>query len=389
MDALIICNDTHLSWFLPYLLARSGFTVDVIAKTGVFKKSAYVRKLFLVPHEEQVGNHAVRHVEQNPNKYTWIIPCEDQILLDVLRANTSDDIKLKILPVMSKKDFSHLYSKTRLAEIFRANGIPAPHFENAHSLQEAQEKAKRLRFPILVKRDSSCGGQGVYACGDADDLEKLSAVFDGAPVLLQEEIAGTPADLSALFFEEKLVHFSYSAAHRWLPQFGPSVVRDYVPTDAIPKTVVYELQKIGKALGANGYVNISCIKQDDGKRYYFEADMRPNVWQDYTTYIGDDQATYIRHWFETRKTINPDRFCLESITTKAIRLPYFLRLKRHQILLNRYNVRKYIPMHDRALVKHLLLQYLILRPLISFAKRIIPKPIRQNIKIVLIKYGAF
>jgi hypothetical protein len=67
------------------------------------------------------------------------------------------------------------------------------------------------------------------------------------------------------------------------------------------------LSKIGLALGANGFVSIGCIKRDSDKQYYFfEADMRPNVWIEYPKYFDDDPALLIKKYFQTGKFLSVD-----------------------------------------------------------------------------------
>jgi hypothetical protein len=378
MKALVVCNGSHLSWPLPGLLARAGFTVDVLSKTGLFAKSAFVNAAFTVLSRDSVAAHAIDLIHRRPDAYDWVVVTEDSLLADVLHADVPEAIKLKILPVMSAKDFSHLYSKIGLARVLAENGIAAPRFEVASTLTEALKAAEAIGFPLMLKVDSSHGGNGTHECRDADDIRKLNGLFNGQPLLLQKKIAGTLLDLSAVYFEGHLVHFSHGIMRICQKDFGPSVVRDYAPMAAAGRDIARELQKLGRALGAHGF----------GKRYYFEADMRPNIWVDCTTFFGDDPAPRIRDWFATKTALNPDAFGEGENRAAVFHVPCFLRLRNFELLTNRYNVWRYVPWQDRGLVLRLLTKKLFLHRLMQWGGRL-PLQFQQRIKDRLARSGVF
>lgn len=388
MNALIICNDTSLSWYLPYLLHRAGFAVDTISKTGLFTKSRFVSHTNLIPYQASVADHAIKLIKKNPNKYQWIVVCEDQLLLDILNTSTTDEIKLKILPVLSTKDFRHLFSKIGLAEVLSENGIKSPNYACARNVAEAIAISHKLNFPLLLKKNSSHGGQGIIECANQNDLEKASEFFKDGPALLQEKLSGDMVDLSAIYQQGNLIHYSHSYIVRCTGRFGPSVVRDYVLPQDTNQKIIRELQKIGNALGANGFVNISCVERE-GEMYFFEADMRPNVWQDFTSYIHTDPAKNIRNWFQNNTCIKAEDYSTTAKNTRHKRLPYFLRLKKTELLRNRYQCWSYIPLHDRKLVAYLLLNHLITRPIISFIQKFTTQKLRHTVRQKLANCGIF
>lgn len=158
------------------------------------------------------------------------------------------------------------------------------------------------------------------------------------PVLLQKKIEGTLLDLSSFYLNGDLIYFSYSEILRSRPnKFGPSVLRKYHPIASLKKDIYDELHKLGKALGANGFVNIACIQSHiDNKRYYFEADMRPNVWVHYSKYIEQDPAVTIRNHFQNKHSLKfDDSKASENFETKV--LPYLPRMHWYEIVTNRYN----------------------------------------------------
>ncbi len=98
------------------------------------------------------------------------------------------------------------------------------------------------------------------------------------PLLLQKKVEGTVLDLAAIYLEGELVHFSYAVVERGMGRFGPSVLRTYHASSAVEHAVFDELAALGRALGFNGFVNITCMDAADGSgRHYIEADMRPNA----------------------------------------------------------------------------------------------------------------
>lgn len=388
MRALIICNHTNLSWFLPHMLWRAGFITDVISQTGLFKKSSFVNALFLVPFDHSVSEYAVNHIEKRPDDYDWIIVCEDHLLREILQVKTSDDLKLKILPVMSVRDFAHISSKTGLAKIFAAAGVPTPSFEIAYNVEESIQAARRLSFPVFLKSDSSSAGRGVHECSDDDGIRNAYALAASQPVLIQKKAEGELVDLSAIFLEGNLVHFSYSRTVKVMGKFGPSIVRDYRPRNSVHRKIVLELQTIGKALGIHGFANISCIESGD-ERFYFETDLRPNVWHDYPNYLQDDPAENIRAWFTKKTVIDPDHYGEHKKDYSSVRIPYFLRLKKRELITNRYKAWRYVPMREKKMMMHILALHFITHPITLYIQKITTQKFRHAVRNRMVKQGIY
>jgi hypothetical protein len=62
LRALIVCHDENLSWALPHLLSRSGFTVDVVTREGVLSQSDLVRSFYIVPNGQSLAAFAAELV---------------------------------------------------------------------------------------------------------------------------------------------------------------------------------------------------------------------------------------------------------------------------------------------------------------------------------------
>jgi len=110
--------------------------------------------------------------------------------------------------------------------------------------------------------------------------------------------------------------------------------------------VFEELTNLGRAIGANGFVTISTIEASDGSgRYYFEADMRPSVWADCSTFFGDDPAASISRWFSEGTCLTPENVA-RQVASAPVTIPWFLRMAVWELLTNRYSVWRYLPLGD-------------------------------------------
>jgi hypothetical protein len=199
-------------------------------------------------------------------------------------------------------------------------------------------------------------------------------------------LKGIELDLSALYFKGELIHFSYSEIEKASSnRFGPSSVRLYRPLCYVEEQMFLELTHIGKALGAHGFANISCM-QSEGNRFYFEADMRANAWVNTPRFFGEDPAIRIKNWLIRGERLHCPAPHLPN-QPFSIRIPYFLRLKWTEVLFNRYRVWKYIPSDDKKLMARLLLRKLyhsaIRENTIRAAKYLIPKRYHKKMKHVM------
>ena len=96
------------------------------------------------------------------------------------------------------------------------------------------------------------------------------------------------------------------------------------------------MSELGAALGANGFANVGCIRAaGDQGIYFFEADMRPNVWVEHSKYLNDDPAIRIHNYFQHRVALKPEDYRDHYKSDKILtRLP---RIGLLDILRNRYN----------------------------------------------------
>jgi hypothetical protein len=382
LNALLIGSALEILSALPALLSRAGFNVDVITNATLLRKSRFISSFELVLDSKLIPIQAAK---RNLDNYDFIIACDDSTLKNILEADIAIKDKLKLLPVNGEKDLKHIYSKIRLSKILLEANINTPDFVVVNSFGEAVNAAQKLGYEVLVKVDSSGGGDGVFECKKQSDFNLIDPKIFDSPLLIQKKINGVELDLSALYRDGKLVHFSYSEIKKVIAnKFGPSVLRTYHQLSTIDQQVFTDLSNLGEALGANGFVNIASIKSsDDNKIYFFEADMRPNVWVDFTKFIGDDAAIKIAKWFLNGQTLQypqPVNNCYPP--TKL--MPYCLRMSSLEVLFNRYNVWSFIFKEEDKVILELVFHQLFYRKIKSFLRQIKNSP-NTLIKLVLPK----
>jgi hypothetical protein len=354
LQALLVGENVELMIAVPTLLSRAGFVVDVITNCYIFKKHPAIRNFVFVANYDDITRTAS---EKNKKNYSLIVIGDDNTLSKILNSDLSDEEKLELLPIMTIKNLDHIYSKIGLSRVFQEFGINTPEFRIAKDKSELKKFVESLGYPVLVKIDSSGGGFGVSECSSNGDVEVLLNKLQTYPVLLQKKMQGVELDLSGFYQNSKLIHFSCSRIERVNGKFGASALRTYVQIAHLKKEIFDELDLLGKALGANGFVNVACIQSDhDQKRYYIEADMRPNAWVDFSKYFGDDPAVQINNFFSTSNTLQHP-YPINLAYPDKILLPYFSRIKLWELATNRYFVWKYTPNRDHLAI----ILYLIIR----------------------------
>ena len=346
LNALLVAGSFGLLGPLLSIFSRAGFNLDVITIDPFIEKSKFKCR-YDMAYDLKSMMEKLR--EKNPDHYDIIVVSSDDALQHILRSDMSIAQKLKLLPVNSEENFEHIYSKIGLSRVLERSGVATPPFVVAENFPAAVVAAEKLGYPIMVKLDSSGGGNGVFECNNLSALNEMDKKIFLEPVLIQKKINGVELDLSAFYRDGKLVHFGYSEVKKVEKKFGPSLLRVYKQLCGADEKLFTEMRQLGAALGANGFVNISAMQSDDGRRYFIEADMRPNVWMEYTKYIGDDPALRIAQWFESMKTLDFPASINHGYPLQ-LQLPYFHRMAVWEILRNRYGVWKYLPWHDKGLL---------------------------------------
>ena len=354
MEALVIARTTGPAWDILHLLSRAGFSVDIVTTSRHLGLSRFARTVHLVTSGKALARSAYDFVRVRGKSYDWVMATDDQTLRALAELEWPPGMRLKFLPSTTPENRPHLCSKIGLSRVLSAGGIRTPPFRIARDHEEAIEAAAALGYPVMLKVDFSGGGEGVHECAQDADIVALRHLFFEQRLLIQKKIEGAVLDLSAIYFDRELVHFTYSTLERTSKRFGVSVLRTYYPLALVDGEIFSELSVLGNVLGASGFVNITCIKGADGMRHYIEADMRPNAWADFSRFFGEDAAPRIRDWFRSRVQLTKANAVCLSAGQAPLTIPYFLRLGTWELLTNRYAVWQFMPLADARLVRRLL-----------------------------------
>jgi len=375
MEALLLGSTDCLLWPIPSLLSRAGFSVDMVTTSRLLRSSRFVRRVATVSSRDEIIETARRLIAGRDRAYDWVIAGDDDTLRAMERLDWPAHLQPRIFPIPEGERAAHVYSKIGLSRILSAAGIQTPAFAAVRTCAEAVNAAGQLGYPVFLKLDASGGGLGVRFCRCDGDVMQLSHMFDGRELLVQKSIRGGEIDLSAIFFESELVHFNYSRVQRTLPGFGPSIVREYYPLAGVSNVVFDEVAALGRAIGGNGFVNVSCIEAADRSgRWYIEADLRANAWSEYPMFFGEDPSIRIRDWFESHTVLAKEN--CRTAARGPVRIPYFMRLHLWELLVNRYNVWRFIPFADRNVVVRLL----VARCIGGVGKELVPDRVKAAAK---------
>ena len=319
--------------------------------------------------------HAISAVREN--SYRAVVLCDDRTINLVLDSDLPVEDKLALLPVVSTGNFAHLSSKIGLSMIFEQCGIRSPDFSVIENKRQLSDAVLKMGFPLIIKGDRSGGGKQTVDILNESDFKTVLTSFDFFPAILQRKVAGELIGIEAFYQDGELISFSYSEVLETTEnEFSPSVLRHYHQTGSIDPSVQQELEDIGRALGADGFANISCILTERNERYYFEADMRPTAWVAHSSYFGDALPSKIRNFLMdgTRPA------CLTTLDERypaTMNMPLFIRMKPWEILINRYSVWKYI-YFDSAVGR------IYRRSLTGFLRNALTlKPVRKHVRDIL------
>lgn len=349
-QALIISQTVDLTLALPNLLTQAGFEVDCISTKKILKHDRQIRRFYLADTPADLIEKSSALLD---HQYELIIPADDLSINLILKSDLPAEKKLALLPVTDEKFFIHLSSKIGLSLVFQASNIPTPEFAVINTKNELKDAALKIGYPLMLKGDFSGAGAETVECLCDTDLQKILIDFNHYPAILQKKITGDLVFIEAFYKAGKLIHHSYSTVVKNFNAnpFGVSILRNYMQTASIGKFIFEELTSIGKALGADGFANISCIRTcDDNKRYYFEADMRPTAWAYHSKYVGEPISENIRNYFDHGQILEYTGIVNKDYP-EQLTIPLFIRMKPWELIINRYSVWKYKP--DRSIISRI------------------------------------
>lgn len=333
MRALVYGLKATMIEAIPALLSRAGFEVDLVTTARSLQNCRFVTRLTVAPDAHAlvtlVNDRAV-------GGYDLVVAADDSTLRLIRRSALSPDEKVRLLPVSDARGLEHIGSKIGLSNVLAQHGVATPAYNTAAAAADLPGAAARLGYPVMVKADESGGGKYVFRCAEEADLAALPPDLP-FPVLIQKEAVGRLVDCGGFFRNGNLVAFSFSTVIENSAGFGPSVVRSYRRRPDRDERLVSQMRQLGRALGADGFVNISAIQSPtDGQLTFFEADMRPNVWVEHAKYFGEDPADPIRAAYAPGQPTGAATHPLGPDGLDEVILPYLPRMTTLDILLNRH-----------------------------------------------------
>lgn len=355
---ILIINDRNypLAIDLIDLFYRAGYKIDIVTGSKAIRFLSKKLNLLILEKNKDKAVH-ISHELYSKNKYEMVVPSTDSILQAIVKSNLLESEKLALLPVIGPNYFSHIYSKIKLSEILSKHKITTPFFKVAISHDDLLEKHNAMDLPYIIKLDSSGAGLGVYEINTDEELRAFVVQNKEYPLLLQEKIIGKEMDISGYFHNNKLVYLYIAESLQDLYKYGPSSVRKYFSKKYYKKEIIDELNAIAKAMGINGFTNISCFEKDK-RRYYFEVDLRPNAWINHGRLFGHDLAEYLAR----------DQFRICPNLNENIVLAHYMRVSFWDLVLNKYGVRDTVPLGNGLVLMHKKF-----RNMLKFIKKVIQR----------------
>ena len=171
-------------------------------------------------------------------------------------------------------------------KLLKENNLEAPEFGMADTYEKAQEIAKEILYPVLVRPSYVLGGRGMEIVYDDDSLktfiEKATQITPDHPVMIDKFLEGAvEIDVDALYDGEQLFlggimeHIEEAGIHS-----GDSAC--VIPTQSISISMLSEIKsatlKLASAIGVKGLINIQFAIAENGfkteKLYVIEANPR-------------------------------------------------------------------------------------------------------------------
>ena len=224
-----------------------------------------------------------------------VVPIDDlsaQLLRDLATAKrTSPGLrKLLYLSLGDPDHYRTVCSRSRLIELAATLGIRTPGQRSVENLRAARHAATELGYPVLLKREQTCGGRGVTLVEDGEALSKAFRAADrkakakhwarrlvglatsvDPPLTLQAHVPGTLTLRTVACREGRVLAGMTFAAERLDPPLtGSSTVIRPIENVEIDNAVTL----LVAALGCSGFVSFDFLASPTGPSYLIEMNAR-------------------------------------------------------------------------------------------------------------------
>ncbi len=287
-NVLIACLDNwNTTAEIPFILKKGGCNVTVYcsAKSWLLSNSYYDKWIESNADKKTYADELIGLMKSGT--YQWIILADEPLIKYMNEEIDSEEMFIKIMPVIKMQHRQALSSKRAFADFCIANAIGAPGYTTYNGEEDLDRIKTGLRFPVINKVDFSWGGVNMFVTNSYEEfLVNLHKIPRNENVMIQEFIRGNEIPVEALFYQGELMAYNTSKILQFdKGPFTYSTRRLYYDDKAIQPLLV----ELGKKLGLNSFVNITYVYSPETDKYYLlEADARPNSWMAYGRFTGHD-----------------------------------------------------------------------------------------------------
>ncbi len=352
-------GDFDASAEVPGVLAGAGASVDIYCSERSWLRAGGKTRRWVRADTSDPDAYVRGLVGlAESGEYDWIVLADDPAIRIVNDRVSDPECAARILPIVRGANRAFLGSKAGLVRLCVEHDIRSP--EQCVMHIDGTVEGTVPAFPLLAKRDRSEGGSGVFLCADQAALDALRSGMsdeERRDLVLQRYVSGDNISVEALYRNGELLAAAVSRVLRTFPnEFGTSIDRLYGEPHAVEDLLV----AAGRAAGANGFANITIMRdRETGEYLLVELDMRPNCWFRMASRAGVDFSRAARMWLEGRtdRLIPPP---LRPVTAR-----YFMRdmldaLGRKDFAgmakwaVNADGRWRWLPTHDRKLMRTLI-----------------------------------
>lgn len=311
---------------LPKALSSAGFEVAALCPcSNPTAKSRYLAQHFSWPRSRAwVRLAASLKRAMSAWQPALVVPCDEQVvaLVQFLLCNPKmtglerwpkrlfDALARSMGPPAS---FDAMLRKNSTQLLARRIGVATPAGLAVANFPQARDEARRIGYPVVLKRSFSWGGAGVRVCRSEGELQSAVAEMTPKPGIglkrqvrwllsrdwypndnalwLQAGIAGYPAMYTALALDGRMLAGFAGMPVSTNGTAGPSTVVELGHNDAMEAAS----RRMVEAMGATGFVSFDfMIEQATGKAYLLECNPRPNQVSHLGPRVGVDLCRTLR-----------------------------------------------------------------------------------------------
>jgi hypothetical protein len=283
-------------------MAQLGAICAVVAPANAFAaRTRFVQRVFAMPDWRWRPMRALSLAHRLEEIVeTWrpelILPIDDLSSLTLrdarLFANASPHLrKLLASSLGDPRNFDVASSRRSMMQLARSIGVRTPREADAGSLSQARAAADAFGYPVVLKRDLSCGGGGVAIVKEERELEsafvslywrarakRLASWFPGyrsggAPYLTcQEFIPGELAyRVAACVNGRELEGMDFAVINRGPFDTGPSIYIKGIEHAEMARSS----RRMIAAMSISGLVSLDYMLSPRGDAYLIEMNPRP------------------------------------------------------------------------------------------------------------------